>query len=162
MRNLSRRKFLQLAAFASATLACQRLGRADDKPGESYVTSFYQFNAAAIKRLSQKNALPNGPGYTHIFAQSTAGTAPHAELAKLVHSAGESFKFAWAYDAHKHRGWESAGDDDLKRWAMEFREAAFTSDAPPDMFAFNEMPPDGHSGAAAVRELLRRRLHPDR
>src|SRR4051812_34856774 len=82
----------------------------------------------------------------------------HPRLAKIVHAAGESFKFAWAYDAHKHRGWESANDDDLKRWAMAFRETAFNSDAPPDMFAFNEMPPDGHSDPevrARVTKLVR-------
>jgi hypothetical protein len=156
--NLSRRKFLRLATFAATTLALQRLGHADDKPRESYVTSFYQFNAAAIKRLSQKNALPNGPRFAHIFAQSTAGTSPHPELTKLVHSAGESFKFAWAYDAHKHRGWESASDDELKRWAMDFREAALSGDGAPDFFAFNEMPPNGHSDPevrARVTKLVR-------
>src|SRR4029079_16303396 len=80
----------------------------------------------------------------HLFCQSTPGSKPYPDLTKQVHKAGESFKFAWAYDAHKHKGWERASDDDLKRWAMEFREAAFNSDAPPDYFAFNEMPPNGH------------------
>ena len=146
MNNLTRRSFLQLATAAAIQLAAGP-ARAADEPagGQRYVTSFYQFNNDALRRLRYKDALPNGPRFEHIFCQSTAGTDAHPDLTRHVHAAGESFQFAWAYDAHKHRGWERAGDDDLKQWAREFREVAFKSSDPPDYFAFNEMPPDGHS-----------------
>lgn len=150
VKDLSRRSFLQLSALLAAELAIAHSRALADTAvlgGDRYVTSFYQFNEAAIRRLSQKNALPNGPRFEHIFCQSTPGARAFPELTRMVHAAGASFKFAWAYDAHKHRGWERAGDDDLRKWADEFRTAAFTSDAPPDYFAFNEMPPDGHKDA---------------
>jgi hypothetical protein len=144
MQHIPRRELLRLAASALAAVALPRISFAEPPPGERYITNFYQFNADAIRRLSQPGALPSGPQYLHLFCKSTAGAKAHPELTRLVQKAGESFKFTWGYDAHKHKGWEHASEDELKRWAIEFREAAFTSGAPPDYFAFNEMPPDGH------------------
>jgi hypothetical protein len=146
VNDLTRRSFLQLAAAATIELYAGSLRAADDaNAGERYITSFYQFNHDALRRFRQHDALPNGPRFEHIFCQSTGGTVAHPELTRQVHAAGESFKFAWAYDAHKHKGWERAGDDDLMQWARAFRDAAFNSADPPDYFAFNEMPSTGHS-----------------
>jgi hypothetical protein len=159
VNDLTRRSLLKLTAAAALELAIAQVRAADTtQPADRYVTSYYQFNADAIRRLSQKNALPNGPRFEHIFCQSTGGANAHPELSKMVHDAGESFKFAWGYDADKHTGWKRASDDDLKKWAEEFRAAAFESNTPPDYFAFNEMPPDGHSDPetrARVTKLLR-------
>jgi hypothetical protein len=108
--------------------------------------------------MSQKNALPNGPQFQHIFCQSTATGKPVPELLKMVHRGGSSFKFAWAFDAHKYHNWQMASDDDLKTWATKFRESALQSGSEVDYFAFNEMPSNGGNSAevrSRVTKLLR-------
>ena len=138
MNLLTRRSFLKLTAAAAVQASLPSARAAESSAsGDKYVTSFYQFNQDAVRRLSYHNALPNGPRFEHIFCHSTAGIKEQGEKAKIVHAAGESFKFGWAYDAHKHRGWERASDDDLKKWAEEFRAAAFSSETPPSSMDFS-------------------------
>ena len=115
------------------------------------ITCFYQFGKGALAAL--KEALPNGPRYLHVFSHSHPGMNAHADTAKMVRACGESFKYALAIDVHKYPGWQQAGDDDLKQWAIEFREKALVGAGPADYFAFNEMPTTG-AATPALRERV--------
>src|SRR5688500_640180 len=87
-----------------------------------YVTNFYQFGAEAMKRLAQ--VLPNGKNFLHLMSHSSPGKKPRPKLAQMTRAGGASFKFAHPIDIHKYENWETAPVDQLKRWAVEFREAA--------------------------------------
>src|SRR5438045_816569 len=157
MAKVSRREWLQssIAAAASLAVGSQLLAAANPatKPQiDKYVTNFYQFFDSALKTLSGPNGLPNGPQYLHIFAQSAPSTEPRSKVQKLIHSCGSSFKYAYAFDCDKCKGWQQADDDQLKRWAIEFREVALAT-GPADYFAFNEMPTTG-----AAKPILRGRV----
>lgn len=106
--------------------------------GQRYITSYYQFGDDAVRILSD-GVLPNGPEYLHIFVQSFGDTKPRPHQVRTVHRGGSSFKFGYAFDLHKYK-YQDATDDQLKAWAIEFREAGLDASAPCDYFAFNEMP----------------------
>ncbi|HEY4312830.1 MAG TPA: hypothetical protein VGN12_25495 [Pirellulales bacterium] len=116
-------------------------------------TFFYQFNEQAMKALTADGGLPSGSQYLHIFSHSAPGLRNTPEMARLAHSRGSSFRYAHPFDIHKYSGWMTCADDELKRWAAEFRKRADNPDGPADYFAFNEMPTNACSDPH-VRERL--------
>ncbi len=124
--------------------------------GPTYVTNFYQFGAEAMKRLPQ--VLPSGKNFLHLMSHSSPGKKPRPKLAQMTRAGGASYKFAHPIDIHKYENWETAPVDQLKRWAVEFREAALDLQVRADLFAFNEMPTDAPENApqrAQVAKWLR-------
>src|SRR4051812_6684385 len=144
---LTRREFLRATGGAIALAAAPQISFAQNapatKPSQKYITCFYQFSAEVVGALSGPDALPNGDDYLHIFSHSSPGTAPRPALAEAVHKAGSSFKYCFALDVHKYPGWTTASDDQLRAWAIQFREACLAGDTKVDYFAFNEMPTVG-------------------
>src|SRR5688572_4843236 len=118
---ITRREFLTTAAAAAAYCITPTFAAANQK-GEQYVTNFYQFGAEATKRLPQ--VLPSGKNFLHIMAHSSPGKKPRPKLAQMTRAGGASFKFAHPIDVHKYENWETAPADQLKKWAIEFREGA--------------------------------------
>jgi hypothetical protein len=147
MEHDSRRNFLLQAGAGAAALLVSggRVLAGDDpaKPSDPHITCFYQFGAQALKSLSGPEGLPDGPRYLHIFSHSHPGMNPHPDTAKAVHACGRSFRYAPAFDVHKYPGWTTAPEDQLRTWAMAFREQTLNADGPADYFAFNEMPTTG-------------------
>ena len=143
MKTVSRRGFLGTGAAGILAAGLPAVRTSDDSviasaTGDKYITSYYQFTEEAFKTLASM-ALPNGPEYLHIFVQSAPTTLPRKHKVDLVQSAGESFKYGYAFDLHKY-DWQNATDDQLKAWAIEFRTAGLDPSATSDYFAFNEMP----------------------
>lgn len=128
-------------------------GWAQEEPPQRVITCFYQFGKAALEALGQ--ALPNGPRFLHIFSHSHPGIRPHPETANAVHALGPSFKYAMALDVHKYPGWQTASEEQLRAWALEFRRCALDEGGPADYFAFNEMPTTGAANPG-VREQVAR------
>jgi hypothetical protein len=159
MKPLTRRDFLATIGGAAAVTASAGVQSA--APADPWITCFYQFGARALKELSGPQGLPDGPDYLHIFSHSHPGMNPHPDTAKAVHACGRSFRYALAFDVHKYPGWTTASEDQLKSWAMAFRERALTADGPADYFAFNEMPTTGAATPAlrAQTAKLARLLH---
>lgn len=151
MKRCTRRDLLTAAgASAGAVLASSLAARARPaaperaaEAADPHITCFYQFGALALKSLSGPQGLPDGPDFLHIFSHSHPGMNPHPDTARAVHACGRSFRYAPAFDVHKYPGWMMASDDQLKSWAIAFREKTLTADAPADYFAFNEMPTTG-------------------
>jgi len=134
-----RREFLKGSATVLGALMLEQVpALAEEEPS---VTCFYQFGKNSLEALAA--ALPNGPGYLHLFSHSHPGIRPHPDTARMVRAAGSSFKYALAFDLHKYPGWQSAPDEQLKTWAREFRAHALDAGGPADYFAFNEMPTTG-------------------
>ncbi len=150
--NATRRQVLKLAASAAAALLPISYG-ADHANQPLRVACFYQFDRLALDILSQPNGLPTGPQFLYVFAHSAPGIRARTEMAKLVHSAGKSFKYPHAFDLHNYRDWRHAGDEQLKAWATEFRKVAEESQA--DYFAFNEMPNAGPQDAGLRQRVVR-------
>lgn len=157
MNRVSRREFLVAGAAGAAAAALANAG-ATAAPGMvtggKYITSYYQFTDEAVRILARE-ALPNGPEYLHIFVQSAPGTKPRPHPARLVRSCGSSFKYGYAFDLNKYNEWKEASDDQLRAWAMEFREAALDSSAPADYFAFNEMPDEAPQHPELRRKIAK-------
>jgi hypothetical protein len=162
--HLSRRNLLAAASAAAFNVAWASRpcagryggGRMAETATPRYVTNFYQFGTEAMKQLAA--ALPSGKNFLHIMAHSSPGKKPRASLAKMVRAAGASYKFAHPIDVHKYENWETASTDQLKKWAIEFREAALDTQGRADLFAFNEMPTDAPENApqrAQVAKWLR-------
>jgi hypothetical protein len=146
MSRWTRRDFLRLAGGTAAALAgLPGTGKDAAAAEEPYVTCFYQFTRTALQALSGPDALPNGPGYLHLFSHSHPGMNPHPDTAKAVQALGSSFKYALALDVHKYPGWQTAPEEQLRTWAKEFRAQALDARGPADYFAFNEMPTTGAS-----------------
>lgn len=141
MDRLTRREFLAASAMAGLATAGPLAALGANATQTPTVTCFYQFGRGALDAL--KDALPNGTKYLHIFSHSHPGMNAHADTARMVRACGESFKYTLAFDVNKYKGWQMASDDELKQWAMEFREKALVADGPADYFAFNEMPTTG-------------------
>jgi hypothetical protein len=138
---ITRRSLLkQGAALALLSSAARAVA---EEPAEPSITCFYQFGRGALDAFRTPDGLPNGAGYLHIFSHSHPGMNPHPDTAKLVRAAGSSYRYALALDVHKYPGWMQAPDDQLKKWAEEFRAQALDADGPADYFAFNEMPTTG-------------------
>lgn len=148
------------AAAWAAVQAARGAPSAATRPADRYVTCFYQFTPAALAALTGEKGLPDGPEFLHIFSHSHPGLQPRPETARAVHARGSSFKYAPAFDVHKYKGWISAGDEQLRAWAIEFRKNYLDTDAPADYFAFNEMPttgaqrPDVRAAAARLCRFL--------
>lgn len=138
---ISRRNVLQRGAALALLAATGSPGGAE--PADPAITCFYQFGRGAFDAFRAPEALPNGDGYLHIFSHSHPGMSSHPETAKLVRQAGSSYRYALALDVHKYPGWMQASDDQLQKWAEEFRSQALDPAGPADYFAFNEMPTTG-------------------
>lgn len=138
MPPLNRRELLQcVGALALAGGAARRVAPLP------YVTCFYQFGRQALDVLAGEGGLPDGSGYLHIFSHSHPGMRPHPDTAQMVRSKGSSFRYALALDLHKYPGWRTATHEQLRGWALAFRQQGLHPDGPADYFAFNEMPTTG-------------------
>lgn len=157
MNQMSRRDFVAaaLGGAATAAFATGAKGAPRDVPlGQKYITSYYQFTDESVRILA-KEALPNGPEYRHIFVQSAPGTKPRPHVTRVVQGCGSSFKYGYAFDLNKYKDWKEASDDQLRAWAIEFREAALDSQAPADYFAFNEMPDEAPEHPELRRKIAK-------
>jgi len=153
--NPTRRSFLTTTAAAAgallldphfiAPIALAESTSSTQPAADPYISCFYQFSRDSLASLSGADGLPNGAQYLHIFSASHASHAPHPEVARNVHACGQSFKYARAIDIWKYQNWETANDDQLRQWAIEFRDEALPADGPADYFAFNEMPAGAES-----------------
>lgn len=155
MTRLTRRSVLKAGAAGVLAAATSSSALNAVPPKARYVTSYYQYTDRAISLLGK--VLPNGPEFLHVFVHSEPHIEPHAHRVKVVHSAGESFKYGCAFDLSNYR-WQTASDDDLKRWVMKFRAAVLDASGPADYFAFNEMPdkaPEHPEVRAKVAKLIR-------
>jgi hypothetical protein len=141
MRSFSRRDFLRVSAAGalSTQLAFGASKLPTSVPSDPYITCLYQFDKACLEALSA--VLPNGPGFIHYFTASYSGFTARPEQAKMVHSAGKSFKFVPCLDVHKYKDWTKADDAQLMKWAKEFRDTHIPTGA--DAWGFNEMPTTG-------------------
>ena len=153
--HMTRRTFLKTTGAAAGTLllnppsiaeiALAKTSALHPAATDPYITCFYQFSRDSLAALSGPDGLPHGPDDLHIFSASHEGHAPRPEVARNVHACGPSFKYARAIDIWKYQGWQTASDDQLRKWAIEFRDEALPADGPADYFAFNEMPAGAES-----------------
>jgi hypothetical protein len=155
IQNLTRRDFLRASAATAlaAQLSLAATKPSDSAPSNPYITCFYQFDRACVEALGAPGALPNGPSFVHFFTGSYPGMSARPEQAKLVHSAGKSFKFVPCLDVHKYKDWTKADDNQLRQWAKEFRDTHIPSGA--DAWGFNEMPTTGPT-TPHLREVVAR------
>lgn len=118
----------EIAATAELEQAAQRVR----------ISCFYQLSQQAIPFYTDAHdGLPNDAQHVHIFSHSQTTGLANPQDAALIHAGGTSFKYAPAFDLNNYAGWRTAGDDQLRRWAWEFRDTALRYKA--DYFGFNEL-----------------------
>lgn len=125
---------------------------------------FYQLSRDVIDLYQdEQKGLPHVAGHAWLITQSHATAFASKAMAELVHRR-DDFYYAPAFDVWdaSHDGWLTVGDDELRRMAYEFRDAAIAAHA--DLFAMNEAPTSTGSNAnVRVRfaKLLRFIHEPD-
>jgi hypothetical protein len=151
---LSRREFIKVTGMLTGAMMLPAgLLHALEFTSHQYISCFYQFDKKALDVLKAAKALPNSPDHLHIFSHSRPMMMSHPDTVHTVHAAGESFKYAIAFDLHKFKGWLTASEEQLKQWALEFRHNTVDGRGPADYFAFNEMPTNGCSNPQVRQQV---------
>ena len=96
---LNRREFIRIAGMtAGAMMLPAGLLQAMESTVSKQITCFYQFDKKSLDILKAGNALPDTPDHLHIFSHSRPMMMTHPDTVHTVHAAGDSFKYAIAFD----------------------------------------------------------------
>ena len=125
---------------------------------------FYQVSGDVLDTFETPGTgLPEVAGHAWLITHSHATAFASKTLADHIHKRAD-FYYAPAFDIWdaSHFGWQTASDQTLHQWAMDFRNAAIIAHA--DLFTFNECPSTTASSAnvrVQIAKILRYLHEPD-